>query len=155
MSHCRTDERILYSCGFARNQGSVCLKAGAIHYRFGPPGRPEIDLASNEDWSNIHIGNVVGQGGGHQSHVRFTSGRHHYVVFEGQNGSLADVPGRRYSGIFVAAGEDGGEQLANLECSGRAVVPDSFAALMNHAPSAIRDRETLWEQQNGPFDAWY
>ncbi len=155
-TQCRADETVLYSCRFGGNVGSVCAARGRVHYRYGPRGRPEIDLASADDWNNIHVGHVVGQGGGHQSHVRFSAGRYHYIVFEGVNGSLADSPGRRHSGIHVGAGADGREQLAYHQCRSRPVLAGSWSeTLHEHAPPPVRAAGVAPEEPGGPFDGWF
>ena len=151
-SQCRTGEQVIYSCRFGATArptlGSLCGAGGAIHYRFGPAGKPAIDLASKPDWSNIHTGRVRGQGaGGYQEHVRFTHGVTDYIVFRGQDGELASHPGRTYSGIAVQ-----GAGAATLTCRGGARIAGSMieqvAALA--PPAALLD-----ETPGGPFDAWF
>jgi hypothetical protein len=147
-TQCRAGETVLYSCRFGRAVGSACLGAPGIHYRFGPPGRPAIDIANDAQWSNVHIGFVIGGGGGHQTHIRFTAGRHHYIVFEGQAGQLTDIPGRRWSGIAVLAGDDGRNIVATHECRSRPIL----AADWHSAPRGSGARD---EVAGGPFVAWY
>lgn len=153
-THCRTGETILYSCRFGKSVGSVCGAPGKLSYRFGPAGRPDIDIASAPDGANIRLGHVTGQGGGHQTHVRFSRGDTHYIVYEGANGSLAVDPGHLYSGIAVLQGADGGRELATLACHAKAMQHPDFAdELAGYLPSA--DPEHLAEQTDGPFDAWF
>lgn len=155
-SQCLPGETVLYSCRFGGSLGSVCAAGTSVHYRFGPPLRPDIDLASAADWGNVHVGRVVGQAGGHQSHVRFTSGHHHYIVYEGVDGEAALSPGRRYSGIHVAAGPDGGESVSDLRCRGDEMMADDLStSVAASAPEELRTGDVLWEQRDGPFDAWF
>ena len=154
-TQCRPAETVLYSCRFGRAVGSVCAADGRIHYRYGPRGRPEIEVASEDDWRNIHVGYVVGQGGGHQSHVRFSTGDRHYIVYEGKNGAFADSPGLRHSGIYVGAGPDGRRQLAYHYCRRPAAESSWPQALEEHAPPAVRAAGVQSEEAGGPFDAWY
>ena len=155
-TQCRAGETILYSCRFGRAVGSACLGAPGIHYRFGPEGRPAIDLANDADWNNVHIGFVTGGGGGHQSHVRFTAGRHHYIVFESQAGPLTDIPGQRWSGIAVLAGDDGLNTIALHECRSRPTMAGDWRfGLRRHLPAYLRDTDARDEVVGGPFDAWY
>ncbi len=155
-TQCRADETVLYSCRFGRNVGSVCAARGRLHYRYGPPAQPEIELASTDDWRNVHAGGVVGQGGGHQSHVRFSVGQFHYIVFEGVNGSLAETPGQRHSGIYVGAGPDGREQLAYHQCRRRPVLAGGWPETLEaHAPPAVREAGVQVEAPDGPFDGWF
>lgn len=153
-NHCRADETILYACRFGKALGSVCGAPGKLHYRFGRPGRAGMDIASAPDWSNIRLGHVIGQGGGHQTHVRFSRGNVHYIVFEGVDGSLASRPGRRYSGIAVVQGANGERELATLTCRGSAILHRDFGeGVAGYAPSG--DPARLAEQADGPFDGWY
>ena len=155
-TQCRAPELVLYSCRFGRAVGSVCASGGTIRYRYGPPGDPEIEIVSASDWSNIFVGAVTGQMGGHQSHVRFARGDHHYILFEGVDGAAARNPGREYSGIHVASGADGARQLAHLECRGRPILLGDFTSVLaDHAPPAVRDRGVQVETPGGPFDAWF
>lgn len=151
-SQCRADETVLYSCRFGAALGSVCGGTGTVHYRFGPAGRPAIDLASAPDWGNVHTGRVRGQGGGYQEHVRFTRGDTHYLVFRGEDGSLASRPGRTYSGIAVLGGARGERALATLACKGGArIAPGLVDGVMAQAPAGA----ALEELADGPFDAWF
>ena len=155
-THCNEREAVLYSCRFGPAIGSVCAADGAIRYRYGPPGNPELELAGADDWSNVRIGMVTGQGGGHQSHVRFTSGDRHYIVYEGEDGTLADTPGRRYSGIYVGDGADAGREVANRQCRGNSVLLGNWIGMAHdHAPPALRESGVLHEEEGGPFDAWF
>src|SRR5690606_13624858 len=104
---CKAGEEPLYSCRFGRKIGSVCGGSDRVTYRFGSAARTEMEIASKPDWSNIRLGFVNGQQGGHQSHIRFTRGDTHYVVFEGANGQATTRPGFTYSGIAIVAGPDG------------------------------------------------
>jgi hypothetical protein len=142
-SHCTAQERVLYSCVFPRGIGSLCGGADSVHYRFGPRGKPQIDLGSLPDWSNVHTGDLRGQGNGYQRHVRISRGAIHYLVYEGVNGDLTEVAGRRYSGIEVLEGET---SLASLQCPHRAASDLGDALLAERAPA---------EDADGPFDMWF
>jgi hypothetical protein len=153
ISHCLAAETILYSGRFARAVGSVCLAGARLHYRYGPPGRPEIDLVSAADWSNVHYGRVIGGGGGYQDHVRFTVGTQNYVIFEGLAGNLTDIPGQRWSGIYVGPDSGAGTTLA---ARGRAFVAAGWTdAFLSQLPAALRENDGLREEQDGPWDAWF
>jgi len=150
---CLANETVLYSGRFARALGSVCLAGERLHYRYGPPGHPEIDIASNDDWSNVHFGQVRGGGGGYQYHVRFTAGAWNYVIFEGAQGNLTAAPGRRWSGIYV--GRDA-RQGTTLAPRGRAIIAEGWAdRLREHAPRSRLEDESLEEVRDGPWDAWF
>lgn len=154
VSLCARGETVAYSCNFGRSIGSVCAGQGRVHYRFGLPGSPAMDLANADDWSNVHVGSVVGQGGGLQEHVRFSAGQIHYTVFAGVEGSLADHPGRTYSGIAVSQGKSGEHSLATLTCKGGAVIAGDWVGMVRAAaPAPVQ--ESLEEERDGPFDAWF
>ncbi len=155
-THCNEREVVLYSCRFGPAIGSVCASEGAIRYRYGPPGEPEIELAGADDWSNVRIGSVVGQGGGHQSHVRFTSGDRHYIIYEGENGTLAERPGVRHSGVYIGSGADAGNEVAHHQCRGSPVLLGNWRDMVqDHAPPALLEAGILEEEPGGPFDAWF
>lgn len=143
--HCAGGERILYSCAFPRDVGSLCAGAGTVHYRFGRRGKPQIDLANLPDWSNVRLGDVRGQGNGYQRHVRISRGRFHYLVYEGVNGDLSEVAGRRYSGIEVLERSGGEVAVASLRCPRPTPAALADAELVEHARS---------EDSDGPFDMW-
>ena len=152
-SQCLLGETILYSGRFARAVGSVCLSGDRVHYRYGPPGRPAIDVVSADDWSNVHFGRVTGGGGGYQNHVRFTVGTSNYVVFDGASGNLTDHPGRRWSGIYVGRNDQDGTTLAPR---GRPIVAQGWAdTLREHAPRARIEDDSMEEVRDGPWDAWF
>ena len=153
-TQCSKEETVIYSCTFGKKIGSLCAGNGALHYRFGALRKPGLSLSSNSDWENVRLGYVIGQGGGHQSHVRLTNGETHYIVYEGENGKLADKPGRLYSGITVVGGQRGDIKLAYLVCKRNAIVhPSMTEAARALAPAAKLDQ--LNEVQDGPFDGWF
>lgn len=151
ISLCQAGERVLYACAFPRGAASLCLGAQGAHYRFGRPGQIDLDLASAPDWSNVHTGMVIGQGGGSQSHVRFTKGQTHYIIFDGETGSLADHPGQRLSGIAVQQGAKGEKTLATLDCKGGPRLDrDGLLSALSRLSPGPRE-----EERDGPFDAWF
>jgi hypothetical protein len=150
---CKTGEEPLYSCRFGKKIGSVCGGSDRVTYRFGSTAKTEMEIASRPDWSNVRLGFVTGQQGGHQSHIRFTRGDTHYIVFEGANGQAAVNPGHSYSGIAIVAGPDGGKALGRLDCGNGTDASAMADAARDRAPAALR--EQLNETLNGPFDGWF
>lgn len=151
-SHCAGGERIVYSCHFGRRIGSVCLSGKVLHYRFGPPGHPAIDVASDAAWSNIHRGANRSQGGLNQNSIRFTNGQTHYVVHAGETGSLNENPGKRISGLVVLQGASGEREVANLSCrAGSGFNGQALDALGKAAPKGWDGAE----EPGGPFDMVY
>jgi hypothetical protein len=153
VTQCLPDETVLYSGRFARAVGSVCLAGDRVHYRYGPPGHPAIDIVNTDDWSNVHFGRVRGGGGGYQNHVRFTVGAENYVIFEGAPGNLTDSPGRRWSGIYVGLNDREGTSLGP---HGRPVVAQGWVDILReHAPRSRIEDGSMEEVQDGPWDAWF
>lgn len=156
LSHCRSGEAVAFSCRFRRTVGSVCAGGGQVHYRYGPIGSPSIDIGNTSDWSNIHLGHVVGGGGGHESHIRFTNGETHYIVFEVGQGQLHDRPGHYSYGIAVVAGERGEREIANFLCRSAVTISEEYepfrAAVASQTSREVLER--LEEVQDGPFDGW-
>ncbi|HKX88091.1 MAG TPA: hypothetical protein VJM13_02690 [Sphingopyxis sp.] len=150
---CRAGETPVYSCRFGRKIGSVCGGAKSVTYRFGSAAKTEMEIASKPNWSNVRLGFVTGQQGGHQSHIRFTRGDTHYIVFEGANGQAAINPGHSYSGIAIVAGADGGKELGRLDCGNGQDASAMAEAVRNRAPAMLRER--LDETTDGPFDGWF
>jgi len=152
VTQCLPAETVLYSGRYARAVASICLAGGRVHYRYGPLGHPAIDVVSADDWSNIHHGRITG-GGGYQRHVRFTIGTENYVVFEGMYGSATDLPGQRWSGIYVGPTIEQGASRFSL---GRAFIAESWTdTIVEHAPPGRRDDSTFEEVRDGPWDAWF
>jgi hypothetical protein len=150
VSHCTAGETALYSCRFGRKHGSVCVAPGRVAYRFGPLGKPEIEIASAPDWSNVRIGGVVGGGGGYQKHLRFTADGYDYVVYDGIAGRYTEAPGKRWHGIIVQQGDS---ELANLACRRATVLSErGVDEASDWAPEAVK--ETLADD-DGRFEAWF
>lgn len=141
-SQCRAGEKIVYSCGFGKSVGSICASGGKLHYRYGPAGRPAIDIASNGAWSNVRRGFIVGGGGGSQQHLRFIRGDHSYVVFWGVAGQYTQSPGTTWSGIHVSEGK---ADLATMRCKRAAWPSDDWEDLARDAP----------EEEDPQFEAWF
>ncbi|MCW4461245.1 hypothetical protein OK349_05965 [Sphingomonas sp. BT-65] len=149
-SQCRAGEKTVYSCRFGKSLGSVCAGRGSLHYRFGPPGRPQIEIASDANWGNVHRGGVVGGGGGSQEYLRFTRGDHHYLVFWGVGGQYTEIPGKQWSGIHVSRG---GNDLATLRCKSNAWPTENWEQLLRASlPGHLRE---VPDDTDPQFEAWY
>ena len=149
---CAGGERVVYSCRFGTKLGSVCLGRNALRYRYGKPGKPEIEVSSTPEWSNIHTGGNRSQGGLNQDYVRFTNGQTHYVVHVDETGSLNENPGRRSSGIEVLQGDAAPATIAGLSCRSRSGFrTDAWLALNRSAPEDWDGAE----RPGGPFEMIY
>ena len=105
-------------------------------------------------WSDIRTGYVTGQQGGHQSHLRLFDGERHFVLYEGENGRLSDVPGATYAGVALMGGGLNAEpeELAACEAS-----PTNRALLENvRKVRAVAEASELADEEvGGPFDMWF
>ena len=105
-------------------------------------------------WTEIRTGWVGGQQGGHQAHVRLNDGQRNLIFYEGEDGLLADSPGRTYAGV-VEVGQSGLDEPEVLaECNASAT---NRALLDNiHNMRDAADMPPLPDEvENGPFDAWF
>ena len=146
---CRPAERVVYSCNFGRKVSSLCLGKHSINYRFGPIGRPELDLGNTLDWSNVFTHELYSHALS-QTHVRMTKGQVSYIVYWGETGNLSDVPGRIFSGVTMIEGSN--KTVAELPCK-RATKVDwsAFNDITNSAPAGwVSD-----EESDGPFDGYF
>ena len=130
------------------------MGGGRLRYRFGNPNKPNFEITSTADWSNVHLGSVSGGGGGHEDHIRFTNRETHYVVFVMDEGSLMDHPGRRRSGIAVVQGVPGkGDKY--LDCRAHATIAPNWDGKANGVVSGRQDEGPEYEEPDGPFDIWF
>ncbi|RYY28259.1 MAG: hypothetical protein EOP62_03405 [Sphingomonadales bacterium] len=150
-TQCKAGETVVYSCRFGKSVGSACMSAKSISYRFGPVGRPAIDIKSDADWSNIHIGGARG-GALYQDSLRFTANGYDYVIFDQEAGQYSDVPGKRFSGILVAHGNS---DVTQLECKGRAVRMEAWSVTVPERASAITDDRAKLTDEDPRFDRFF
>ena len=105
-THCRLGEQVIYSCDLAgRRRVSLCRSEGTVLYRFGPKGRPEIELGR----STAPVTNYVRTKDASQFSVRFPNGRYSYSIYDLSLG----VRGRQ-TGVTVARD---GEVLTEHRCA--------------------------------------
>ena len=118
--------------------------------RSGPVGVSTYLL----DWTEMRTGYVGGQQGGHQSHLRLSAGNRHYIFFEGEDGLLADRPGRTYAGVALVQGDDLSEPISLAAC-------DASPINRSLLGSTVKSREAAnlaplpQEVEEGAFDAWF
>lgn len=152
---CLANERVLYSCRLEDKQiTSMCLGDGRINYRESLTtrlDRVQFQLSSKPDWSNIHLGDVRGGGGGYQTHVRFTApDGDNYIVLEGAPGQYHDGPSGPWSGVTIV-GADGKEN--GRRCKSDAFIEAGWRDLINQ--SAPADTKVRIEEEGSKFDGWY
>lgn len=114
-THCRSGERVAYSCAFGKKVVSVCITSGRqAAYRYGPLGKPEIGVISTGRDGKAHRNEVMLSGGGNQQHLRFSNGGVEYLVYSGITGPGFDPPNVRSSGLAVLRGA---EEISNRMCA--------------------------------------
>lgn len=104
-THCRKGEQVIYSCDLsARRRVSVCRSDSLVLYRFGPRGRPEIELGRE-------IAPVVSSLRSKEASefkIRFPNGQHSYTIYDLDMGLRG-----RQSGVTA---ERAGEALVEHRC---------------------------------------
>lgn len=142
----------LFSCRDADWTATLIgTEDGRLLLETRPSARGMGNVASS--WEEVREGYVGGQGGGHQSHLRLFDGFRQIILFEGEDGSLADRPGRTYAGALTIT-ESNPQQDFRIDC---AATPDNAALLDNVRAWAARTgaKPPLPEDEGGPFDAWF
>jgi len=143
-TQCRQGERALYNCRFDDGRVASVCSGERNSYRYGPLDDPEIDISRAPGEAGVWQGWVGGQGGGHQTHIRFRNGGYDYIVLSGEDGRLADNPGRVYSGVVVMRGE---EEVARLDCP--------VTTYQTEIPASMIPNDIPAEAEGGEFDAWF
>ncbi|RZJ42628.1 MAG: hypothetical protein EON86_07175 [Brevundimonas sp.] len=115
---CRRDERVIYACDFGSRRVAVCATDKRLSYRFGDARRTDLEIDSRPGHIRAFAGGVVGGGGGHQNHLRFSNNGYQYIVHSMEAGSLTESPGLRASGVVVLHGEgDRAPVVRTLDCA--------------------------------------
>lgn len=156
---CSSSERALYSCRMEDRQiVSMCLGQGTLHYREGQEGRLTKAISSKPDWSNIHSDFIVGGGGGHQTHVRFSAPDAEYIVFQASPGQLHDIKSP-WSGVSIWTQKDpktGKPNEVSRRCPGEAITdPDRYDAISAEVPDDIKVPGHLAEPEDSIYLAWF
>lgn len=108
---------------------------------------------AQSSWDEVREGHVIGQGGGHQRHIRLSDGVRQIILLEGTDGSLADRPGRTYAGALTITKTNPAQDF-RIDCP----ASETNASLVaNVAEWAKRVGAPLprAEDEGGPFDAWF
>ena len=129
-----------------------------------PGGNLSLEIAERRDgalgistwrdgWSEIRTGYVIGQQGGHQSHLRLSDGSDHFILFEGENGQLSDTPGETYAGVSLV--EDAGGEPASLVSCEASPANRSVIANVRGLRARAGLPELAGEETGGSFDGWF
>ena len=149
---CRPDEVPLFSCPVGRKMANLCAGKNDVSYRFGHIGQtPELSITSTPDWSNVRMGNVGGGGGGQETHIRFTRGDFHYMLFEGYPGQYHDGANGPWAGLTVFKG-NAGNQIMRHDCA----LPAASAGWAEEVDKRAPNPDTLlYEEEGSEFDGWF
>lgn len=142
-THCAPSERIVYSCEFSKQAVvSVCEGSGELAYRYGPLGKPDLQLVSDGGYGNVSFGWLRGQGNGFQKSLRFANGEYSYTVYSAVAGDLSDIPGRRTSGLVVTKGTEA--VLSGKLCPFKGAQQDSANFSGNLIENVPEDSDAAW-----------
>jgi hypothetical protein len=106
---CYPHEEIYFSCPIGRKIASVCASGnispenGYVQYRFGRPGKPELEFPAEPEppRDRFSISDFSG-GSVNSTHLKFNSGGYVYVVYQSAT-----------SGVYV---KKNGKTVVNLSC---------------------------------------
>ena len=126
---CAPAERTVFACRTGAKTIAVCASpgltdaAGALQYRFGRPGAPELVYpAEGADWRAVtRSGSLVFSGGG-GAFLAFTNAPYRYTVYS--------ASGRGWGAKAGVVVERAGKRMASLACKGpvtSALGPNLFA----------------------------
>jgi hypothetical protein len=127
---CYSHEEIYFSCPVGGKIISVCAsgnispKNGYVQYRFGRPGKPELEFPadSNPPGHRFSISDFYG-GNINSVHLKFRSGGYDYVVYQSAT-----------SGVYITKN---GRTVRNISCDGgqyRQISPRAKRGIRTVAP---------------------
>lgn len=122
---CGAGEKTIFACSAGAKIVSVCAMAGdgALRYRFGPAGKPEIAYPAAGSGREVARSGLWAFSGGGGAWLAFHNPPFRYVVYT--------AIGRGWGEKAGVAVERDGRPLTNLPCRGRPVSelgPDFFAS---------------------------
>lgn len=128
-SLCAPDETLIASCAVGLRLVSVCAAGKVARYRFGRPGRVEIDA----DRLSYAYRSFAGGG---EEQVSFVNGGFRYILYDRVLAGKWDREGHRrrefQSGIWI---ERGGRRVADRACNGdQALFSGQARALLKDMP---------------------
>lgn len=137
---CAPGETLVYACALkATRTVSVCAGDGALIYRFGPAGAPDLILVGRTE-GMVHVGTIVGGGGGSQTAIRFSGRGHDYTVWSATYGELTEIAGQKASGVVV---EKGDEVVSQLSCKSQGA-DQEIRNVPDWVPEETEERHLGW-----------
>ena len=150
----RAPSRILFQC--VDDTHAVRLlegEEGAIRLIVEDAGDGQFSKTFSLDDDALRLGQVSGQMGGSQTHLRITVDNVSYVLLEGVNGALAEAPGETYAAVTKIVG-DFESELRIAECDQSAVngsMAESVRSIANNAGKS----PPAFEEPDSAFDGWF
>lgn len=78
-THCRRGEQVIYSCDLSgRRRVSVCRDQRTVLYRFGPAGRPELELGRSAPPVTRGFRSYFA----YEYRLRFPNGAYSYAIYD-------------------------------------------------------------------------
>jgi hypothetical protein len=108
---------------------------------------------AQSSWDEVREGHVIGQGGGHQRHIRLFDGVRQIILLEGLDGSLASRPGRTYAGALTITPTNPAQDF-RIDCPASQINTSLVANVTGWAERVGASRPRA-EDEGGPFDAWF
>ena len=148
--------RVIFECADNGRTARLAAEGGDLILSIVGQDLNVVTVKSDADWGNLRLGHVVGQQGGHQSHLRLSDGPDDYLVFEGENGQLSDVSNRTYAGVVRFTRSATGEASETLvECSPASSQNREFTDAVTSASEASGRLPVRHEDDGSKFDGWF
>ena len=151
-SHCEPDEQIVFSCHIGKKTASLCASKhltrteGHVQYRYGPPGKIEIDVPGRSlaDRARIKVMRSP-PSNANATAIGVESGGFAYYVFSSESvGSVSD--GMRSwvyeSGVEVHKGR---ETVFSKHCTGQPDDAGFVASFFADAAFQVETSAKVWE----------
>lgn len=103
----------IFQCSLGTRQVEVVRAGPTLTYRFGRPGRPELEITGTAAGGNVHYHRTLYPHGEDQT-LRFTRGAYSYVVFNAfQTPDYRQEGARDDSGVLVLRN---GRRIRRMNC---------------------------------------
>ena len=129
----------LFACSFGTRQVEIVRDGELFRYRFGAPGRTELELSGDAAGGTVFYHRTLYARGEDQT-LRFANGGYSYVIFNGWSAPDHALRGARdYSGLLVLRG---GRVIRRLDCreGGDFLEHPSFETLPQDPENRVPER---------------